>query len=216
MSCCESIDRQFDRAEVEGMLRRFRRRGPDRSTRLLIEALRSDGPIGETLLDIGGGIGAIHHELLDAGMHSAVEVDISSASIAAAEEEARRRGHDGRVQFVRGDFVDIAAGIDAADVVTLDRVICCYPNMEQLVAASSAKAKRLYGAVYPRESPWMRVGVVAINGWLRLTRSDFRVYLHAPAAIVRALTQHGLHLRTRRRTIAWEVAVFARTSERAA
>ena len=43
MSCaqCEGIESQFDRGEARKKLRQFRRRGPDKTTRLLIEALRA-------------------------------------------------------------------------------------------------------------------------------------------------------------------------------
>jgi len=211
MNCCtrESIERQFDRAEVNRMIRRFRRRGPDRTTKILIESLQAAGA-GESLLDIGGGIGAIHHALLDGPVRDAVEVDISAASIAAAEEETRQRGHEGRVRFVHGDFVDLATTIPASDIVTLDRVICCYPDMKRLVAVSAEKTKRVYGAVYPRESWWMRSSVWLVNQWLRLIRSDFRAYLHSPRAIARVLLDNGLDLRSQRRTIAWEISVFTR------
>jgi magnesium-protoporphyrin O-methyltransferase len=213
MTCChrESIEKQFGRAEVDRMLRRFRRRGPDKSTRLLLSALKSANGSAESVLDIGGGVGAIHHALLDEGVREAVEVDISGASIAAAEEEARRRGHEGRVRFVHGDFLDVATSIEPADIVTLDRVICCYPDMERLVAASAEKTKRLYGAVYPRDNWWMRMGVVGINAWQRLIGSDFRAHMHSPHAIDRALASRGFALRSRQRTIAWEVSVFDRT-----
>jgi magnesium-protoporphyrin O-methyltransferase len=213
MNCCtrESIERQFDQTEVNRMLRRFRRRGPDRSTKLLIESLQAAGA-GESLLDIGGGIGAIHHALLDGPVREAVEVDISAASIAAAQEETRQRGHEARVRFIHGDFLDFSETIPSADLVTLDRVICCYPDMERLVATSAEKTKRVYGAVYPRETWWMRLSVWLVNLWLRLIRSDFRAYLHPPRAIARVLADHGLNLRSQRRTIAWEVSVFTRTA----
>ena len=42
MSCsqCAGIEVEFDHAKVAKKLRRFQRRGPDKTTRLLIEALR--------------------------------------------------------------------------------------------------------------------------------------------------------------------------------
>lgn len=214
MNCCsrQAIERQFDDAEVNRMLRRFRRRGPDRTTTLLLESLRAAGDMGESVLDIGGGIGAIHHDLLDGTLREAVEVDISAASIAAATEETRRRGHEGHVRFIHGDFLDVAPTIASADVVTLDRVICCYPDMARLVATSAEKSKRLYGAVYPRERWWIRLGLSLVNQWLCLVRSGFRAYLHSPRAIAGVLATHGFRLHTQRRTIVWEVSVFTRTA----
>jgi hypothetical protein len=66
MTCsqCQGIEDLFSEEYVAGELKRYRRRGPDKTTRILIEALKKDGVEGETLLDIGGGLGAIQHELL--------------------------------------------------------------------------------------------------------------------------------------------------------
>ena len=63
-----------------------------------------------TLLDIGGGIGAVQHELLDAGVTHVTSVDASAPYLEAAREEAGAR-HDGRVTYVHGDFVDLADSV---------------------------------------------------------------------------------------------------------
>ncbi|UCC73007.1 MAG: methyltransferase domain-containing protein [Gemmatimonadota bacterium] len=80
---------------------------------------------GATLLDIGGGVGVIQHELLDAGARGATGVEAVPRYLAAARGEAERRGHAERVDLVLGDFVELAGAIEPADMVTLDRVICC-------------------------------------------------------------------------------------------
>ena len=216
MSCsqCTGIQDQFDDAVVRKKLRQFRRRGPDRTTRLLIDALRdaleASDVQGGVLLDIGGGIGAIHHALLDGRLARAVHVDASSAQIAAAREETARQGHSASVEFVAGDFVALAEGLPTADVVTLDRVICCFDDMEGLVSRSARKAGRFYGAVFPRDVRWMRIGIAAINLIQRLKRTTFRVFLHDPAAIDRALRAAGLSPRAMRETLGWRVVVYAR------
>ncbi len=216
VTCCqrEGIARQFGRRTAAWELRRYRRRGPIRTTRLLVEQLRRDGVAGESLLDIGGGIGAVHHELLDAGARAAVHVDISRDYLASAREEAGRRGHGPRVEFVEADFVDVAATVPDADVVTLDRVICCYPDMERLVSLAADKARRSLGAVYPRDTWWVRPTVAAVNVLSRLRRSAFRVYAHPPGAIERVLRSHGLERSAGRRTVAWEVVVYRRVALR--
>ena len=219
MACaqCEGIELQFGQAAARKKLRQLRRRGPDRTTRLLVDALRAAldraGTRGAVLLDIGAGIGAIHHELLDGHVQRAVHVDGSTAHLAAAREEAERRGHSPRIEFVHGDFVDLADGIPSADAVTLDRVICCYPDMERLVGLSARKARRLYGAVYPRDVRWMHVAIGVINLFQRLTRSGFRVFLHSPTAIDGVLRTAGLERHTVRRTPGWEVVIYERRTE---
>jgi magnesium-protoporphyrin O-methyltransferase len=216
MSCnqCQGIEEQFNDAEARKKLRRLRRRGPDRTTKLLIAAIKrslEDRELHEpALLDVGAGIGAIHHELLDAGVARAVHVDASSAHMTAAREEAARRGHDARVAFVQGDFVDQAKNLDEAEIVTLDRVICCYDDMTRLVSLSAAKAIRLYGAVYPRRAPWLPPIFALTNLLMRLRKSGFRVFLHDPEAIDGVLRQNGLGRTYLRRTVAWEIVLYER------
>jgi SAM-dependent methyltransferase len=217
MSCtqCDGIEAQFGDAAARKQLRRFRRRGPDKTTRLLIESIRTalGGSSASTvaLLDIGGGVGAIHHQLLEGAVSRATHVDASAAYLAAAREETARRGHEGRVDFVHGDFVSESDKIPNADVVTLDRVICCYHDMPRLVDRSARKTGRLYGAVYPRGTWGMRIGLGVINAWLRLQRSEFRVFFHRPADIDAVLRSAGLDRRLVRRTLGWEIVVYERT-----
>lgn len=208
---CSGIEEQFDAPTARAQLRRFRRRGPDRTTRMLLDDLRAamrGGPPATMLLDIGAGIGAIHHALLDQGVQRAVHVDASTAYLSAAREEAERRGHGGRVEFRRGDFVELAHEVPVADVVTLDRVICCYPEMRELVTRAGERARVLFGAVFPRDDWWVRAGIAAINTFMRLSRSTFRTYLHAPTEIDATLRSVGLRRRSLRRTVAWEVVVY--------
>jgi hypothetical protein len=216
MTCsqCVGVEEQFNRAEAERARRRFRRRGPDRSTRLLIDALRAALATRQSadalLLDIGGGVGAIHHDLLDGPVRRAIHVDASPAYVAVASEESERRGHQGRVDFVSGDFVSAAHSVPAADIVTLDRVICCYHDMPALVSQAGSKATRLFGAVYPRQATWMRLGIACINLFQRIRRHTFRVFLHDPAAIDAVLRAAGLERLTMQRTLGWEVVVYGR------
>jgi len=177
---------------------------------MLIDTLREQGVTGASILDVGGGVGAIYHELLGSGARDAVHVDVSPDYLSVAREETERRGTGGRVRFVRGDFVDAAPTLGDSDIVTLDRVICCYPDMERLVALSAGKARRLFGAVYPREAWWMRLALAAVNFISRLRRSAFRAYIHSPRAIDAVLRAQGLERRSFRRTVAWEVVVYSR------
>ena len=131
----------------------------------------------------------------------------------ASAEEAARRGHAPRLRLLAGDFVELAATLDEADVVTLDRVICCYPDVERLVSLSAGAARRLYGAVYPRDVWWVRLALVAENLMRRLRGSSFRAFLHSPSAIVAALRRAGLEPTFLRRTFIWEVVVCRRVAD---
>ena len=211
--CCQGVDEMFGEKTAQQDLRRYRRRGPSKPTRMLLEALRREGIDHATVLDIGGGIGAIQQELLDAGAGSATSVEASAAYLRAAREEAERRGHSARITYQAGDFVALADGVPPADVVTLDRVLCCYPDMESLVGRSADRARRLYGLVYPRDTWWIAFGFRLMNLMMRVGRRAFRVHLHRTSAVDAVAREHGLTPRlTRRAGPVWQVALYARES----
>ena len=212
MNCCQccGIEEQFNRAEATRKLREYRRAGPARTTQLLIDALMREPVAGQTLLDIGGGVGAIQHALLKAGAATATAVEASTAYLAVAREEAARQEHAERIIYHHGNFVDIAATLPSADIVTLDRVICCYHDMPTLVDRSSAKAARLYGLVYPRDTWWVRAGLRAENALLWLQRSTFRVFAHSSAAVDAIVRRNGLQQRFARNAGAWQAVVYER------
>ena len=102
-------------------------------------------------LDIGAGIGVLHHELLDRGTRSAVHVEVARAYVDAARRESERRGHAERVKFLHGDLLALGPSVDSADLVTLDRVVCCYAALEPLVRLSAEKARRYYALSFPHD-----------------------------------------------------------------
>jgi magnesium-protoporphyrin O-methyltransferase len=135
-------------------LRKYRRRGPFGTTKRLLAALRETPGPKDTLLDVGGGVGMIAHEMLAAGTSSASIVDASPSFLAAAAEESERRHTSSRLRLQLGDVVALRDEVPAADVVTLDKVVCCYVDMESLLAATASRARRLMGLAYPRDDWW--------------------------------------------------------------
>lgn len=214
MSCCghcQDAEGFFGEGTARRELRRYRRTGPTKSTRLLLGPLRADAA-GATLLDVGGGIGAIQHELFNEGLQAATQVDASGPYLAAARGEAERSGHGDQATFVHGDFVELSNGVPQADLVTLDRVICCYPHLEALLAASMGRARRVVGLVYPRERWGTRVALAVGNLWFRIRRSSFRAYLHSPERVGALLDEGGFQLEEGARTFLWRVEIYRRRS----
>jgi magnesium-protoporphyrin O-methyltransferase len=164
-----------------------------------------------SLLDIGGGIGAIHHELLDDGAVQAVHVDASSAYLEAAREEAGRRGHTERVRFVHADFTDAAADLPPADIVTLDRVVCCYPDYRALLGAAAGRSRVLLGLTYPRERWYVRLGVAIGNAIQRLKRDPFLGFVHPVPEMDGLLRAQGFERVFLRDLFVWEVALYRRS-----
>ena len=210
MSCvqCKGIAQEFDDRVAQYALRRYRRRGPARTTLRLLAELRGAGVGGASFLDIGGGVGAIQHGLMAAGASHGTHVDASPAFLAASREQAAERGHADRVRYLEGDFVELAGQVEAADIVTLDRVICCYPDMPALVDASASRARRLYGLVFPREHVVVRLGIWAINVIQRLRRHPFNVFLHGAAAVEARVRRHGFRKLVHAYSPLWQIHLY--------
>lgn len=213
MPCCpHCIDAEdfFTERAARRELKRYRKKGPTGTTQLLLRMLREEDLGNEVLLDVGGGIGAIQHELLRDDLGRAVHVDASRAYLRASEQEAARQGHRGRVDYRYGDFADLADELPEADLVTLDRVVCCYPDMPRLVRASAAKARRLYGLSFPRAHAGVRAGLALANLWFALRGSRFRAYLYPPAAIAAEVEAQGFRRVAAARTLLWCVELYRR------
>jgi magnesium-protoporphyrin O-methyltransferase len=209
-SSCTGIERQFDERVARRQLRRYRRKGPVKTTRMLLDALQSAGVAGTSFLDVGGGVGALQHELMERGASSGTSVDAAPAYLDAAREEATARGYGDRIRYVAGDIVDAQARVEAADFVTLDRVICCYPDMPALVDASASKAKRAYGVVYPRDNALVRMGMRLLNAVQWIRRHPFRAYVHPTGAVEARVEARGLRRTYHANWTVWQVAVFTR------
>ncbi len=210
MACnqCIGIEEEFGASRAKWDLKRYRKRGPKTTTRWLIEAVRARGVEGSTLLDIGGGVGEIQHELAAAGVGRITGVDASSAYIDKCRAEAEERGYADQAQYVHGNFAELSDTVEEADVVTLDRVICCFDDVDALVDRSASKTRRLYGLVFPRETWWTALGFRLINFVQRVRRSSFFVYLHSSEHVDGLIARHGLGRVFYRSGFVWQVVLY--------
>src|SRR3989475_11140638 len=124
ISCCASFfsanQRQFNDAVARRDLTRYRTRGPDRTTRLLRDAILGAGH-GKTVLDVGAGVGALSFELLAAGVERVTAVEAAPAYVAAAREEAGRRNVSDRLYLGRCDLVSVGGDVLTPDGATMGR-----------------------------------------------------------------------------------------------
>lgn len=214
--CCRSpfecaADQQFNQKKVAQDLRRYRQKGPGPTTRLLVEGLvQSSAPVTGTVLDIGSGIGGLTFALLERGASSAVAVDASTAYVSAAREEAAKRGRADAVRLVHADFVAAASELPSASIVTLDRVLCCYPSCIRLLEAAVAHAERCLALSYPRDVWYVRGAIGMENGQRRMARNSFRTFVHPVALIEDTITRAGLRLSSRRESWMWSADVYVR------
>ena len=200
----------FDAKMAEGDLKRYLKDGPDKTTQVLIDAILGEGVEGATLLDIGGGIGAIQLALLSAGAASATSVDATEAYVTTARDEAARRGYADRTDGRVGTFEVLESVIQPADIVTLDKVVCCDPDLPGLLSRAAEHARRMVGLVYPRETWWNRLAALGLAAWGWLTRDSTRWHIHSTADIDRILRGAGFARRDIQRGFLWQVALYVR------
>ena len=153
--------------------------------------LEHAGALSGTLLDIGSGIGSLTFGLLERGVTRAVAVDASFAYNQLARQEAARLGRADAVHFVHADFVSATCELPAATLVTLDRVVCCYPSYEALLNAALRHADQCLALSYPRDVWYVRLGVMLENAQRRLTKNSFLYFRTSGCA-------HGSHDSLRR------------------
>jgi 2-polyprenyl-3-methyl-5-hydroxy-6-metoxy-1,4-benzoquinol methylase len=207
--CSNDYRRMFSRTFAARDARNFRAQGVRGSSRTLVELA---GDVHDaSILDIGGGIGAIGFELLAAGARCATTVELSDSYEVEAAELAAERGVANRVERRVADIVEDAGAVEPHDVVVMHRVVCCYPDADALVGAAADLTRRRLVLTYPQERRWIGAGLAAINVFLRLRGCGFRTYLHPVARIVGAAEQHGLGLERRvKHGLFWESASLAR------
>jgi len=208
---CQATANQFDAPVAQRDRERYQRHGPDWTTGGILRLVREAGARDASLLDIGGGIGVIPLELLRAGAASAVHVEAAPSYSAAARELLEAEARDGRVRFVTGDFADAVSTVPPADVVTLDRVVCCYPDAEGLLRAAAAHAGRLLALSYPRDRWYVRAAIRLENGVRRLRRNPFRTFVHPPEAFATTLRTAGLAPVRRESSLAWAAELWERS-----
>ena len=172
----------------------------------------SSGFRGASVLDIGCGTGYLHQRLLQAGAASAVGIDLSAKMLLEARAQARQQGLAERTAYREGDFVELADTLRPADIVILDKVICCYPDAETLVQRSARMARRVYAFTVPRDRRSVRLAILAGRVLLSLIRCRFRSYIHDLKAIDRGLAAEGFARAFEESTFAWRTRVYARRS----
>jgi magnesium-protoporphyrin O-methyltransferase len=200
----------FSERGAQRALRRYRRRGLDRLSSRIARLLRDQGVDG-SVLEAGGGIGALGIELLEAGAVRATNVELSPAYEGAAAELAREHGVEDRVERKLGDFVT-EDEVGVADAVVMNRVVCCYPNYEALVGTAADRARRVLVFTFPRENVLVRAAFGIMNLWLRVTGTDFRGFVHPVNAMLGVAEERGLRPIAYHRGLFWQLAALERSA----
>lgn len=211
-TCCDpgGYGRMFSGETARRNADAYRKSGLDGTAARLARWIRERGAEGRTVLEVGGGVGGIQLELLRAGAAHATNVELSGEYEGAARELAAEAGVADRVDRRVADFVEVAPVVEAADVVVMHRVVCCYPYLERMLAPAADRARRILALTYPRATPPAKAAVCMGNIWFRLTRCSFRVFIHPPPEVERIAGTHGLRRTALYRGLVWESALFER------
>ena len=212
MGCCQcqGIENMFDKKAAKRQLKRYLKKGPSKTTSMLLDAIHKEGVQGLTFLDIGGGIGAIQYDLIKAGASGGTSIEASSAYIDVVKDEILQNGLVERVNFKHGDFTRMASDVDLADIVTLDKVICCYDDMSELVGLSSKLARKIYAVIYPRDVWWTNLALPFLNFYPIVKGSSFRVFIHPTKKVEEIIFGNGLKRKYYATTFFWQVAIFTK------
>jgi 2-polyprenyl-3-methyl-5-hydroxy-6-metoxy-1,4-benzoquinol methylase len=202
----------FSERTAQMEAKRYRRRGLDRTSRRIVDFLKKQGVEGRTVLEIGGGIGAIQIELLKAGAARAMSIELTPTYEQAASQLLSEAGMTDRVERKVMDFAQAADQVEGADVVVMNRVLCCYHDMPRLAGAAADHARQTLVMTFPRRALWMRAGLGLGNGLLWLTRRHFHIYVHRPSEIMATSQSHGLRPVLNETGLIWTLDALSRAS----
>ena len=208
--CCRSsgYEEFFDEREATRDLARYDKGGLDKMAASMVSYLATHDIEDTTVLEVGGGIGALQIELLKAGAGSSTNVDISGGyERVASRLFAREQLTDCTARFV-ADFTQDPHQYETADAVVMNRVVCCYPDMEKLMAAALSRSKRFVATSFPRDRFLARIAIKFANVYCAVRRIDFRVFVHDPDAMADVASAHGFVPVYSNRGFIWQAVVF--------
>jgi magnesium-protoporphyrin O-methyltransferase len=204
--CAEFFDERAARKDAA----RYRRKGLDKTAERMVGFLRQRGIAGRTVLEIGGGVGALQVELLRAGAASTTNLELSPGYEQEARRLLREAGVEERAERRLANVVEDSDAAGPADTVLMHRVVCCYPDPEALVGAAAERARNHLVLSFPRERALTRLGMRVVNAVLRLRRCAFRGYVYPVDRILAPARALGFEPALEHRGLIWHVAALER------
>ena len=210
MTCnhCCGADRFFDLKGAQKRMKNYKRKGAGKSTKKLLKLLSTQNITDKTLLDIGGGVGAIQWNFLEKGGKNTMDVDASNGYIDVAKSYAAENDFVEKAQFLNGDFVDMSEEISAYDFVTLDKVVCCYPDYHSLLGLAIQKCNNTIALTFPLAGPISKITAVFENIYFTFKKNPFRTYIHSPDDIEKFILSKGFKIVSKKVSFPWHVRVY--------
>ncbi len=212
MTCihCCGADKLFDLKGAQKEMNKYKKKGAGKSTSKLLKLLSLQDLNGSSLLDIGGGIGAIQWRFLLGGGANTLDVDASSGYLEVAKSYATEHGFMEKAQFMLGDFVDRSDDIRAHDFVTLDKVICCYPDYRSLLERALKRCNKTILISYPLGGPISKMVAYLNKIYFYFKKNPFRTYIHTPAEVEKFIASQGFYPVQKSVVFPWHVQVYSK------
>ncbi|MBI3195497.1 MAG: methyltransferase domain-containing protein [Ignavibacteriae bacterium] len=214
MNCCQTqslsgTDKFFTK-QSDRYLKQFRKKGLAKEQRMLLEGISSLGLEGKSILEIGCGVGGLHLTMLKQDASFATGIDISEGMLNGAKRLCHELGLEQKATYLRGDFVQRNAMVPQADIVVLDKVVCCYENISDLLKKSTDKSKQVYAFTYPNPNIVVHISFKGLILLGTLFKWVFRPYWHDWEEIIREVEKQGFKQTYKNSTLMWQVRVFER------
>jgi len=206
--CC-GADLLFDEKTAIKQYKSYLKKGPSRVSKRIIGQMEK-GPLGDSLIDVGGGIGAIQWWFLQNGGEKSYGIDASSGYSHLAKEHASKNNYEKSTQFLIGDFVDQKNLLPQVDHVTMDKVICCYPDYNAIIDLACQKATKSISLSYPMDG-WIAdafraIGVLVI----KLKGIPFKPYIHRVSSLRSTFEKNGFKLKEQDLAFPWHVETYVK------
>jgi predicted TPR repeat methyltransferase len=177
----------------------------------MLDLLRDAALRRPSVLELGCGTGGLGVALLEMGAARLTGIDLSAQSLEIARRRAAAAGHAERATFDVGNAAESSA--ERHDWVVLDRVICCYGDVERLVGRAIELAGDRIVLSVPESRGWR--GLVNRPLWLAEYAWDrwfdgCRGYVHDLKRIEHRLAAAGFRQTSSARIGLWFAGVFDR------
>ena len=171
-----------------------------------------------SVLELGCGTAALGVALLEMGAARLTGVDLSPASIDIAHRRAAAGGFAENARFEVGNAAEFSA--EPHDWVVLDRVICCYGDVERLVGRAIDLARDRIAISVPESRGWRGLvnrplWAAEFHCWDRW-HGGCRGYVHDLRRIERRLADAGFRPSATDRVGLWYVGVYDRRGPKVA
>ena len=208
-NCC-GAERLFNLKAAKKELKKYKKSGAGKPTQALIDAISSSEMKDKSLLDVGGGIGAIQWAFIKNGGAKTTDMDYSDGYLDVAKEYAIENNWTEQTAFQQGDFLEDGDAIEKHDFVTLDKVVCCYPDYKGLLTKALNKTNHTIGMVYPLGGVVAKMVVFFAKIGLKLMGNPFHPYIHPVAFIRQTVLDQGFESVHSSVSFPWHVEVYRR------